>query len=96
MKDVFRVYLGCSEKSIWPDSYSVYGDIESAVAAFQQLVERNDWLGKKVFAKLTFNSMVACFHRYDASALHANNFRGQGDQVKAQLELVMAHYSGLI
>lgn len=92
MKDVFRVYLGSPEKSIWPDAYFVFDDMEVALEAFEQMVERKDWLGKKVFAKLSFNSTVACLHRFDARTLHANNVCGQGDFVRAQLEMAMVHH----
>lgn len=95
MKDAFRVYVGSPEKSIWTDFYFVFEDKEEAVSAFLRLVERKDWLGKKVFAKLTFNSMVACLHRFDARALHVNNFSGQSDVVRTQLEMVIAHHNEL-
>lgn len=95
MKYAFRVYVGSPEKSIWTDFYSVFEDKEEAVNAFLSLVERNDWLGKKVFAKLTLNSTVACLHRFDVRAGHANNFSGQSDYLRAQLEMVIAHHKEL-
>lgn len=95
MKDAFRVYIGSPEKSIWTDFYSVFENKEEALYAFLRLVERNDWLGKKVFAKLTLNSTVACLHRFDVLPMHANNFSGQIDYVRAQLEMVIAHHKEL-
>lgn len=90
MKDIFRVYLGSPEKSIWPDSYFVFDDMEVALAAFERMVERNEWLGKKVFAKLTFNSMVVCLHRFDVRIPNRNNLSGQVGSVRAQLEQAMS------